>query len=218
MQAKAVALFDFDGTLCPGDSIAGFVRFCRERKHLRIPRLLRILLETLLWKAGLATVEKVKTLALSPLAAMDPEAAEALCADFARERLIPALYPEAVAQMRRHMQEGRVVLVVSASPHCYLRHLQGALSAEAIIGTPSDAGFRIIRNVAGEEKCRQIRAWLDAGAIRADWVNSFAYGDSVNDMPMLRLAGHPVLVNPGRIARRRTDGIAIVRWGKTSRT
>ena len=81
-----------------------------------------------------------------------------------------------------------------------------------ILGTVTDDAFHVQINVVREEKPRQIRAWLEANGMEADWAASFAYGDSANDLPMLRLAGHPVLVNPKRKAARLGAGIPVERW------
>src|SRR2546422_935013 len=56
----------------------------------------------------------------------------------------------------------------------------------------------------GEEKARRVVELASARGI--DLARSFAYSDSVNDLPMLELVGTPVAMNPDRrllwIARR----------------
>ena len=51
-------------------------------------------------------------------------------------------------------------------------------------------------NCKGESKVRRIREWLTAQGAEADWDACCAYGDSPSDAPMLRLTGHPVMINP----------------------
>ena len=47
--------------------------------------------------------------------------------------------------------------------------------------------------------------------------SSSGYGDSVSDLPLLRLLGRPYLVNPGRKARRQAAGqIPILTWKEVS--
>ena len=213
MAGRPVALFDFDGTMISGDSISGFVRFCWEKGHTPLVRLLSILLNTLLWKTGFVTVERVKSLALSPLKEMGPDAAEALCSQFALERLLPLIYPAALARMRRHREEGHAVLLVSASPLCYLKYLKDALPVDGLIGTPTDDDYRVRVNVVREEKKRQVLQWLETQGIEPDWARSSSYGDSANDLPMLLMTGNPRLVNPGAKVRRLAGKIPLERWG-----
>lgn len=197
---RQLALFDFDGTMIHGDSISNFVRFCWDNHYIPAKKLLSILMMTLIWKLGLVKVEKVKSLALSPLRSLREKDREDLCFRFVKEQLVPRIYPDAIKQMKQHDRNGHVVLIVSASPLCYLKHLAAFLPLTAILGTSTDEHFCVERNLIGEEKPRQIKEWLAANQIQVDWHNSYAYGDSENDLPMLRLVGHPLLVNPKRKA------------------
>ncbi len=212
MGKKRLALFDFDDTMIAGDSIAAFVRFSFFTGRLSFARVLRVSWLTLLWKCGFVRVERVKSMALRHLAEMGKEQAEALCRAFVSRRLVPGLYPQALSRMRGHADAGDVVLLVSASPLAYLQYLGEHLPVAGILGTVTDDAFHVQINVVREEKPRQIRAWLEANGMEADWAASFAYGDSANDLPMLRLAGHPVLVNPKRKAARLGAGIPVERW------
>ncbi len=48
--------------------------------------------------------------------------------------------------------------------------------------------------VYGQEKARAIELLAEREGL--DLENSYAYSDSASDLPMLRLVGHPVAVNP----------------------
>ena len=50
--------------------------------------------------------------------------------------------------------------------------------------------------VGSTEKVTRIRAYAEAHGI--DLSASYAYGDSIADVPMLRSVGHPRVVNPDR--------------------
>jgi len=55
------------------------------------------------------------------------------------------------------------------------------------------------RHPFGPSKPELVRALCaDLHVARTDL---FAYGDSVHDLPLLRLAGHPVAVRPDRVLR-----------------
>lgn len=71
----------------------------------------------------------------------------------------------------------------------------------------------IRHNLAREEKVHRIHQWLSQKDIDIDWPGSSAYGDSVNDLPMLRMVGQPFLVNPhAKVRRALGQDIPIKRW------
>lgn len=214
MQEKQVALFDFDGTMTKGDSIADFVRFCLNKKVLPLSGFFSILAMTLLWKLGIVAVEKVKSLAVSPMFRMDESKTQSVCRQFVKERLIPRIYPDALTRLRRHHKAGHIVLIVSASPHCYMQYLKDALPLDGIIATRADSSGQIIKNVVGEEKKRQILLFMEQQQVKPDWERSFAYGDSSNDLAMLHMTGHRFLINPKRNVRSMGNGIPIKYWKK----
>ena len=209
---RILALFDFDGTMIQGDSIIGLVRRMVRQGLMPIPELIRVLWKTLLWKLGRYPVEKAKTLSLAPLARMKPEAAATFCRSFVQEELLPRIYPDALQAMQAHQDAGHLVLLVSASPLLYLQYLKEGLPVDHIIGTVTDAQLQVTANVVGEEKIRQIEAWLRQEGIKADWAQSSAYGDSAKDLPMLGLVGKPMLINPHKKALRLGRGIPSKDW------
>ena len=209
---QKLALFDFDGTMIKGDSISGFVRLMVRLRLLPVPKLLHLLWNTLLWKAGRLPVESVKSQALSPLNQLSISEAGVLCRKFALEKLVPNLYQDALDTMKQHVMSGDPVLIVSASPLCYLQHLKEELPVTHIIGTLTNDRHEVTVNVVRDEKNKQIKSWLHDSGIDPDWVNSYAYGDSTNDLEMLSMVGNPVLINPSREARKLGRGIPLKMW------
>ena len=66
-----------------------------------------------------------------------------------------------------------------------VRNLQGEITGD-ILGTPS---FR-------EGKVTRVEAWLAARSLRWQDVETTFYSDSMNDLPLLEKATHPVATNP----------------------
>ncbi len=168
MESKRLAVFDFDKTMASGDSITEFVHFLWEKRVLSLPRLAVMLLISLLWLLRLVPVEKAKNQALAALRKVDQSRAQALCREFVETRLVPRIFPPALKKLQEHHLAGDVVLLVSASPACYLNHIKHCLPLEAVLATTTDDAYRVITNVRGEEKPRQVRQWLDANGITAD--------------------------------------------------
>lgn len=211
-MVQELALFDFDGTLIRGDSIAGFTRFLFGERLLGAPGLLKLLWHTLKWRLGFEKVEQVKSLALAPLKRLNPQQVEALCRKFVETRLLPSLYGDGVKTLTECARQGKTVLLVSASPAVYLWHMAELLPLAAVIATQTDKDYKVTVNVVKGEKVRQIQQWLVEQRINADFENSLAFGDSANDLPMLSMVGKPHLVNPHQKARKRGKSIPVLIW------
>ena len=81
-----------------------------------------------------------------------------------------------------------------------------------VLGTQTDEEMNIRQNLVLEEKVRRIRQWLNQRGIDVDWSGSSAYGDSANDLPMLRMVGQPFLINPRHKIRALDIDIPVQRW------
>ncbi len=213
---RQLALFDFDGTLCPGDSIVPFLRFCvgeglaPRRQWLRAGRgYLSQLLHP-------ERVRSAKAATLSFLKGKNREEMEKAAETFIRQKLAPRFYPEGIRTLERLRREGVAVLLISASADVYMRLMPDFLPVDEVLATPCLVGpdgryaGEIGENCRGEEKIRRLREWQTEQAEETEVL--YAYGDSAHDLPMLGLARHPVLVNAdGRLAAR-LPGAAVVQW------
>jgi HAD superfamily hydrolase (TIGR01490 family) len=118
------------------------------------------------------------------------------------EVIDPIVYDEAIVLIEGHRAAGRLVYLVSASPEEIVAPLAGHLGLDGIIASRAvlDTEGRYTGEVAfycyGDQKVVAIEELADREDI--DLSRSFAYSDSATDLPMLRLVGHPIAVNPDR--------------------
>jgi HAD superfamily hydrolase (TIGR01490 family) len=117
-----------------------------------------------------------------------------------------ALYPHARDLVRRCLDQGHEVVLVSGALDFLMRRLADHLGAQTIIANRLEmknhfATGRLLRPVvAGPEKARLIREHARAAGHELD--HCFAFSDSYSDVPMLSVVGHPGAVNPdARLAR-----------------
>ena len=213
-EKQAFAFFDFDGTMIPGDSIVAFVRYARKRRVMPLSEFLR----AAVWAAGyglhLVSAADSKNAALRFRMRLSPADREALDRAFAEDCLLPRVYPQARACIARHLRQGRAPVIVTASTENYMRFIANALGVSALLATPLMDGGTVGENCRGEEKPARIRAWLQEQDREADYAASFAYGDSKSDLPLLRLCGHPVQVNPKRALKKAAPDMEKEIWGK----
>ena len=125
-----------------------------------------------------------------------------LAAEFAEERLHRHLVAEVLHQVLDFSRAGYPTILATASPQELASAVAGTLGMTAAVGTVSEVQDgvytgRLCGPVAhGPAKARRVSALLAEHGLdpRASW----AFSDSVNDLPLLSLVRHPVAVNPDR--------------------
>jgi HAD superfamily hydrolase (TIGR01490 family) len=219
---KTFALFDFDGTLIPWDSIVRFCLFAREKGLCTQAQLRAGAWAAVRYKLRLSTARQSKAVALSFLTGRSQQEIAALSKAFFEKILFPALRPQAKEALARHRENGDTILFLTASPSFYLEPFKEAFGVTEIIGTRMDVdpsgvftGFISGENCWGVEKPLRLAEYLAATGDRLDYDRSWAYGDSESDAPMLDLCAHKVAVNPGAGLKKklkRKEGVTIARW------
>jgi HAD superfamily hydrolase (TIGR01490 family) len=120
----------------------------------------------------------------------------------------PYIYLEALDLMELHRAKGRKVFIVSSSPEEVVRPMAEHLGDVEVIATRTEVvdgkyTGQIEFYAYGEGKAEAIREVADREGI--DLAESYAYSDSITDLPMLEAVGHPVAVNPDRDLRREAE-------------
>ena len=215
----AALIFDFDGTLCPGDSILPFLSFCIQEKLAKPHQYLLAARGFLLQKAGRITPSDAKAVTLSFLAGRSLTELEPYARRFVHDTLRPRIYPEAGKMLDKLHAEGYHIMVVSASTDVYMRFLPEILPVDTVLSTVCEVQEgcfytgRILSNCRGEEKVRRITAWLRDHTQTA-WPPMYAFGDSRYDIDMLRLSPNPTLIHPDRHLRAAFPDAPVLSWGK----
>jgi HAD superfamily hydrolase (TIGR01490 family) len=118
----------------------------------------------------------------------------------------PLVYAEALLLIDEHKREGRDVYLVSASPIEIVRPVGRHIGVTNIIATKvktDAAGFFLPElevYAMGPGKADAIRDLAEREDI--DLTESYAYSDSITDIPMMEVVGHPVAVNPEKELRK----------------
>ncbi|WP_313235374.1 HAD family hydrolase [Sporosarcina ureae] len=114
--------------------------------------------------------------------------------------MMPDFNEQVINRLAKHRKDGYHVLLVSGAYTPFLKAVTSHLIFDRIIGTdiPSNgeqlAMDQPLLHIQGTRKNEQIYQALLGEAI--DWDNSFAYGDSISDLPVLEKVGSPVAVRP----------------------
>jgi putative phosphoserine phosphatase/1-acylglycerol-3-phosphate O-acyltransferase len=138
-----------------------------------------------------AAAVAVRGWSVDRLRAAGRKAADLLINDIAS--YVPALLAE-------HREAGHLLVLATTTPEDLVRPLAERLGMDDVIATryawtdgvytgKLDGGF-----VWGFGKLSALRKWAERNDVNL--ADSFAYSDSINDLPMLSAVGHPAAVNP----------------------
>ncbi|MFC4101196.1 HAD family hydrolase [Paenibacillus xanthanilyticus] len=205
-----VALFDIDHTIIRRDSMLLFARYGMAKKPSTAVGLLSMGLFTVLAKMKLVSLERAKAAFFHAIRHMSEDD---LAAFYANE-LEPLIYEEAISEMRRRKADGCHILLVTASPVAYMKYFERLPEVDAVIGTTlARNGDRYLnriegRNCKGEEKVFRIREYWGRAGIVPDPERSYAYSDSLSDLPMFELVRHRYWIN----GRGRHPGVEVLQW------
>jgi HAD superfamily hydrolase (TIGR01490 family) len=117
----------------------------------------------------------------------------------------PIVYEEAIRLIQEHQMAGRDVVIVSSSGEELVEPIGEMVGADRAIGSQmqvEDGRYTgvISRYVYAEAKAEAMRDLAEQAGY--DLSRSYAYSDSITDLPMLEAVGHPYAVNPDRALRR----------------
>lgn len=199
------AFFDLDKTVIAKASMVAFSRPLLQAGMISRRILLRATWSQLVFNrlgADEDRMRKFRESALRITKGWDQARVKAVVEEALISVVEPIVYDEALEEMRSHAAAGRRVLIVSASPMEVVEPLARYLGAdEAIASLPEvDDRGRYTGEVElyayGPYKAEAMRAVAERDGI--DLAASYAYSDSMTDLPMLEAVGHPVAVNPDR--------------------
>ncbi|WP_336803157.1 HAD family hydrolase [Erwinia aphidicola] len=216
-----LALFDLDETLICEDSTGLWLRWLVSQGFA--PAALieqeRALMEH--YYQGSLSMEQYMSTTLSPLAGMATPTVAGWIRRFIHRDILPRVYPAARERLAWHQQRGDKIIVISASGEHQVKPIAQQLGAHAALAI----GVEIIDDrysgeIYGtltykEGKVSRVSDWK-AQQQEHRFAHTWAYSDSINDLPMLEHADHAWVINPAeplqQLAQQR--GWEICHWVK----
>ncbi len=207
MPARSFAFFDLDHTLLPFDTQALFCNFVLKREPWRVWLHGLFLPVALARGCGLVSTATATRAFLSYLCGMPRERLATYAHEFAEVCVPKWTYPELRAEILRHQQQGRVLVLNTASPDFYAHDIAQALGFDYCVATQFELGVTVPllpRLVSGNNKhAAKIRAMQHAVPGVAELTaeeraTCWSYSDSAADLPLLEFAGVAVLVHPSQ--------------------
>ncbi len=199
------AFFDVDNTILRGSSSFLFGKAAFKRGFFSRQDFWRFAWQQARFIARgetATTVDQIKDRALGLIEGHKADDLAALTDEVYENFISPKLWPETVRIAKQHIQEGREVWLVTATPQEIAEVIAERLGLTGGLGTLIErkdgilTGKLVGKPLHGKAKRKAIRALAKERNISLK--RSYAYSDSVNDLPMLTSVGHAIAINPDK--------------------
>jgi len=223
---RAAAFFDLDKTLMAGSSGMQFARIAANQGIVGKRQLTRWGFEHLRYRLRGTTdarTAEVLKVARELITGVDARTIERMGPEV-MAAILPRVFPQMLEEVYAHQDAGRPTFIVSAAGNGVVEQLAHVLGMDGGIGTKYETNAEGCFTgrldgpfVYGEGKVTAMREF--AASHRIELADSYAYSDSLSDLPMLRAVGNPVAVNPdpplAEIAR--AEGWQVMRFERLGR-
>lgn len=206
-EKVTLAIFDLDGTLLKGNVWNVFIKYFRNKRRLRLTLFLSYhLLPLPLFKMGLFSKERYFTMWAENLSwllkGLTVEEANKMFDEMTERFFIPNLRKKLLQKIEKHKKEGMISVLDSGTFTPILQRIALNVGIEHVFGTDLEVkkgkltGKITGRFNSGEEKIERLERFFTPRQKEIDWQNSYAYADSIFDIPLLKKVGNPVVVIP----------------------
>ncbi|WP_050606956.1 HAD-IB family hydrolase [Clostridium niameyense] len=213
-KLEKLAIFDVDYTLTKQETLIQFYKFMLRKNPFLIKHIPKILISGILYGFKILEAGKAKEIFIGFIDGITEEDMQNYVKEFYKNKLSKILYKDAIDTMRKLKRNGFKVYLISASAEFYLNELYNIKEVDKIIGTKFtvEDGYynRKMKgeNCKGEEKVKRLKEVLKEENIDVDFKASYMFSDSLADLPLFKLVGHPYLIN----SRKKYNNIKVLKW------
>jgi HAD superfamily hydrolase (TIGR01490 family) len=209
LRAMEAAFFDLDKTVIAKSSVLAFGRTFYKEGLLSRATLVKGLYAQVVYMlvgADENKMERVREAMLALTRGWERDHVAGIVRETLDDIVSPIIFNEAIELFEEHHGAGRKVFIVSSSPIEIVEPLARYMGVDETIASRArlDAEGRYTGELDfycyGPNKAEAMLAIAKEEDIDLD--ASYAYSDSVTDVPMLEVVGHPVAVNPDRDLQR----------------
>lgn len=141
--------------------------------------------------------------AITPLMHLKMQEVDSIIHRIVKDTIIPHTMPGAVKAIKFHKDRGDIIVIVTSTMDYVVKHIASILGFDHFI-----AGNVVIRDnhlthqidgIIPFQKDKVVRIMEFAKKHSLSLEESYGYGDSINDLPMLSVCTHKFAVNPNRV-------------------
>lgn len=208
---KTAAIFDLDGTLFTGHFWQGIVK--HHIKHrVKLPSVAAYLTTHIpLWLASKVKILSEETYKVrwgedlaATLRGLRSEEMRKIFEWVSSNYVMKLLRPDIMALLGRHRKEGHATVILSGGFNDFLEIIKQRLGVDHAVGTKIEVvedicSGRIVRPMCfGINKARLLEEYISQAKLNINFGLSFAYADSIVDIPVLEMVGNPVATYPDK--------------------
>jgi HAD superfamily hydrolase (TIGR01490 family) len=211
--ARTAAFFDLDKTVIAKSSTLAFSRSFYQGGLINRRAVLKSAYAQFVYLAGGADhdqMERMRDYLSSMCTGWSVAQVREIVGETLHELIDPLVYDEAVTLIEEHHTAGRDVVIVSSSGTEVVEPIGSMVGADRVIATQmavKDGRYtgEIDFYAYGENKAKAI---IELAASEGyDLSRSYAYSDSITDLPMLEVVGHPYVVSKPVSLRQRVPSL-----------
>jgi HAD superfamily hydrolase (TIGR01490 family) len=199
-KKRVGAFFDVDKTLISENSGSLYMKYRYQKGEIGGWELMKGLGAYLRYKLGLLDIA---TWTRDTMQQFRGESERALAREakaWMEEKVVPTIYPEAEEIVGGHLAKGDLVAIVSGATKFVVKPLAEHLGIRHLLYTRLEVENgrftgRVVEPICFEDgKIYWLQQLVEEQNI--DLARSYFYTDSITDLPLLDLVGHPVVTNP----------------------
>ena len=214
----SLAFFDMDGTLVGGDTnditLHHFVKLgiAPSDMLVKLSECERKFFE------GSLDINDFVRFAVTPLLKLSKDEQYKVLHETVRDLIIPLVKPGAKRALDFHKKRGDRIFIVTSTCDYIVEHVASLLGISDYIAAPMEkVDGRLTGKQCGivpyqEDKVKRINEILKKDNLSLE--DSYAYGDSINDLPMLMMCTHRFAVDPNEKLLNHPDlkALKVVNW------
>lgn len=195
-----IAFFDLDNTLVRANSSVILLRVAYRKNMISIWDILKALWLSLLFRFNLRDTEKIISSMVRWLSGVTESSLNELVSEAFKNQMINLIPEPAKSEVLSHKNKNALVVILSSALCPVCRIVADHLEMDDIICTGLESSGGIYsgkpagRLCFGKEKRSRLADYCEKN--NKSMENAWFYSDSIDDLPALETAGHPVCVNP----------------------
>ena len=210
MPVKPIAFFDVDKTLC--DCYTGFATTIElmRRKIIKKRRILQAIFYNAIGRIYVnADVRRMYEIAIADMAGTHIDYILQIGKEAFEKSVKPKMYLEGIAEIEKLKGEGFTVALLSSAPYMLVKNMEMFLKIEHSFSNGPEIIDGILQKKFREPLCYKegkvqvAKAFADSQGVPLK--DCRFYSDSVSDLPLLSLVGHPRAVNPDHKLRKEAE-------------